>query len=120
MMRHNVGVQAIAGYIVIDDPDVGVQEYDTYQCCHRGEHFQREVGKGPPAICLNCMQPTCGEKKCDPCIPQEAWLEAKEGTRQQWHGQDILPNGLFVPRSEQEAREKELEDARENFIVVGR
>ena len=120
MMRHNVGVKDIAGYVVIDDPDAGAQEYDTYQCCHCGAHYERPVGKGPPAICLNCMAPTCGKKKCDPCIPQEAWLEAKEGTREFWHGQDILPNGLFIPRPQQEAREKELADARAEFVVARR
>lgn len=118
MPRHNVGTKDIAGYVVIDDPDEGVREYDTYQCCHCGAHYEREVGKGPPAMCLNCMQPTCGEKRCDPCIPQEAWLEAMEGTREFYHGQEILPNGMFVPRSQQQAREAEIANGATELIVA--
>ena len=120
MLKHQVGVKDQAGYVIISDPDAGDVEYDTYQCCHCGAHYERIVGKGPPAMCLNCMAPTCGEKKCDPCIPQKAWLEAMEGTREFYHGQDILPSGLFVPRSEQERREKELADAREGFVIATR
>ena len=81
----------IGGVVLIDDPDIpgGRTEYETYQCCHCNRHYRREAGKGPPAMCLRCNQPTCGEKACDPCIPFEAKLEAMEGRRKFWKQLEI-------------------------------
>lgn len=80
----------LGGYVIIanaEGPDV---EYDTYQCCHCNAHFQREVGKGPKAMCLMCNDPTCGEKACNPCIPFEAKLEAMEGRRRFWKQMELV------------------------------
>lgn len=85
------GLRQRAGYVVITDPGApgGKIEHETYQCCHCNAHFTREVGKGPPAMCLRCMKATCGKKKCDPCQPFEAWLEAMEGRRKLWRQMEI-------------------------------
>ena len=88
-MNYIPGLTNHAGYIVVTDPDGGVQEKETYQCCHHNGHFARNVGQGPPAMCLMCMQPTCGSKACDVCIPFEAKLEAWEGKRRFWKELDI-------------------------------
>ena len=79
----------LGGYMITTDPEAGVREVDTYQCCHCNRHYEREVGKGPPAMCLMCNDPTCGRKKCDPCIPFEAKLEAMEGRRRFWKSLEI-------------------------------
>ena len=82
------GLRNRAGYIIITDPAGPTIEQDTYQCCHCNAHFEREVGKGPPGMCLMCMQPICG-KKCVRCIPFEAKLEAWEGRRRFWKDIDL-------------------------------
>jgi len=79
----------IAGYIQIGGPGIITPEMETYECCHCNAHFVRKVGKGPPAMCLMCMEPTCGSKPCDVCIPFEATLEAWEGTRRFWKQLEI-------------------------------
>lgn len=84
------GLRNKGGYIVITDPDGLTIERETYQCCHCNAHYTREVGKGPPAMCLMCMQPTCGRKQCDPCTPFEAKLEAWEGRRRFWRDIDLI------------------------------
>lgn len=70
----------LGGYWVINDPEAagGKSEGETYQCCHCNAHYDREVGQGPKAMCLMCYAPTCGQKPCDPCVPFEAKLEARE------------------------------------------
>ena len=85
------GLRNKGGYGIITDPGAKqlVQEYETYMCCHHGGHFYRKPGQGPPAICLRCMDITCGSKPCDVCIPFEALLEAWEGTRRFWKELDI-------------------------------
>lgn len=86
------GLRHKGGYILITDPDVKQEktEYETYQCCHCNAHFYRQVGKGPPAMCLMCREPTCGRKQCDVCIPFEAKLEAWEGARRFWKQLEII------------------------------
>lgn len=76
----------IAGYRVDDDPYApnGTRDWETFQCIHCAMHFDREPGKGPPAWCLRCSQPTCGQQKCDPCWPWEAKLLVMEGTLKVW------------------------------------
>lgn len=87
-MNYIPGLRYTAGYIQIMGPD-GLVEMETYECCHHNGHFVREIRQGPPAICLMCMQPTCGSKPCDVCIPFEAKLEAWEGTRRFWKQLEI-------------------------------
>ena len=51
----------------------------TLQCCHCGKHFISIRGSGKVrGFCLRCKQVTCGDPKCDPCIPFEKKLEIKE------------------------------------------
>jgi hypothetical protein len=63
------------GHIIIDGSDVA----DTLQCCHCGAHFVSIRGSGTRrGFCLNCMQVTCGSKRCDPCVPFEKRLDEYE------------------------------------------
>jgi len=91
MANYIDGLRYKGGGVLITDPSAPrlVVERETYQCCHCNAHFLRPLGKGPKAMCLMCMLPTCGEKACNPCIPFEAKLEAWEGTRRFWRELEI-------------------------------
>jgi len=63
------------GHIFID----GVQAADTIQCAHCGKHFISVRGSGTKrGVCLKCMQVTCGDARCDPCVPFEKRLDEYE------------------------------------------
>ena len=52
----------------------GIEIANTYQCCHCGGHFLSVKGSGTRrAWCMNCMSITCGQLRCDPCLPFEKW-----------------------------------------------
>ncbi len=56
------------GYGVMTDEGRGY-ECDSLQCCHCGAHWRVEPGSGRVrGMCRNCMQVTCGAKKCDECM----------------------------------------------------
>ena len=62
-------------------------EHDTLQCVHCGMHWKVQRGSGKKrGFCTNCMGPTCGQHKCDPCYPQEKQLDDAEK-----YGQIFLP-----------------------------
>jgi hypothetical protein len=67
------------------DPDGGIQQFDTKQCPHCGKHFR--IKPGSPAlargeVCMKCGgQLTCGDPRCDLCIPFRAQIEHLEGRR---------------------------------------
>lgn len=66
------------GAIIIGDRQVA----STLRCCHCGSHWTPKPGSGiERGFCLKCMNPTCGHRDCDPCIPFEAWLEHQEGKK---------------------------------------
>lgn len=67
------------GYIIETDIYGCVNEADTNQCCHCGNHFRIIKGSGKKrGFCLKCMQTTCGKLKCDICYPFEKKLEEYE------------------------------------------
>ena len=67
-----------AGGIIID----GVQKGSTLQCPHCGCHFLSVPGSGTiRAFCFRCMAVTCGKLECNTCIPVEAQLEHREGSK---------------------------------------
>lgn len=96
-IRHG-GDKYIGGYVIEHDPDApgGKIEYDTFWCCHHGGHFEKELGKGPPAFCMMCMKPTCGMPECDDCITLEERLLAMEGKKILWRRMDKLKEQNFV------------------------
>ena len=66
------------GGLIVDGKQVG----STLQCPHCGGHFLIVPGSGKRrTFCMRCHAITCGAPSCDPCIPLEARLEFKEGTK---------------------------------------
>lgn len=81
-----------AGGIIID----GVQKGSTLQCPHCGCHFISVPGSGiTRAFCFGCMAVTCGRNECNTCIPLEAQLEHREGSKTQYDTviKDMLEHG---------------------------
>lgn len=63
------------GTILMDGQEVA----NTMQCCHCGKHFVSVKGSGTlRGFCRCCMQITCGDSKCDSCIPFEQKIEEYE------------------------------------------
>ena len=58
---------------MMNSPFRQIQEIQrpTLQCVHCGVHWVYQPGEGKikRGICLKCMGPTCGNKKCDGCNP---------------------------------------------------
>jgi hypothetical protein len=68
-------VRRPSGAVIID----GQHCADTVQCCHCGAHFAMIRGSGTKrGFCTKCMGVTCGERKCDPCVPAEKRLDLWE------------------------------------------
>lgn len=68
-----------SGLIIVDDPERGVTEVDTLQCCHCGGHFPVQPGSGKRrGFCIRCMGPLCGAEACGVCVPAEKRLEQIE------------------------------------------
>ena len=72
----------IAGHVWIT-PEFGpVIEYDTMMCAHCQMHFTVIPGSGRRrGFCMRCGHVTCGQAKCDACVPFEQWLENVEAGR---------------------------------------
>ena len=87
------GDQHVGGYVIVTDPEFGVvQEYETLSCVHCNMHFQRKLGSGFDMCKVSCYGPVCQKEFClTRCIPFEAKLEAREGTRSQWKGKSLSP-----------------------------
>ena len=48
------------------------EEYDCVHCCHCGLVMKVEPGSGKErGFCMRCMKVTCGQHKCDACVPYE-------------------------------------------------
>lgn len=76
---YNATVRNPKGYGIITGANGDVIEFDTEQCCHCGRHFQMVKGSGRRrGFCLCCNKITCGNPKCDVCIPFEKQLEIME------------------------------------------
>ena len=51
-------------------------EADTLCCAHCGAHWIVQRGSGRKrGFCMRCNKVTCGQRKCDACIPLERYLE---------------------------------------------
>jgi hypothetical protein len=61
----------------------GREVADTIQCCHCNAHIPF-TGSSEVNICRNCMKPTCGKQKGDPCVPFERTLEIMEMGPVKW------------------------------------
>jgi hypothetical protein len=73
-------IKGAAGFIEVVSPDVPTQVYETRQCCHCGRHWLYRPGSGTRrGFCMQCTGLTCGDPKCDPCVPYEARIELEEG-----------------------------------------
>lgn len=60
----------------------GQQVASTLMCPHCGGHFESRPGSGKRrTFCLKCAAVTCGDPKCDPCVPLEARLDHAEGRK---------------------------------------
>lgn len=65
-----------SGVILMDGKEVA----HTLQCCHCAVHFVSIRGSGKRrGFCMHCHKITCGNPKCDPCIPYEERLQLAEG-----------------------------------------
>ena len=70
-----------AGYVQVfsDAPTVTA---DTLQCCHCAMHYVVVKGSGKKrGWCMVCNKPTCGQAKCEACLPWEQMLENIESGR---------------------------------------
>ena len=66
------------GYMVTNGP-MGIVENDTTQCCHCNSHFIMKPGSGTiRGFCTKCHAITCGNPKCNPCVPFEEKLRLME------------------------------------------
>ena len=62
--------------------DGSEQILDTTQCVHCGRHWIWVPGSGKErGFCTQCGGLTCGEPKCDACIPMEQQIENMESGR---------------------------------------
>ena len=81
----NASVLRPAGTLHIFDGDGPEQTFDTVQCCHCGRHWVFEPGSGRKrGYCLKCNAITCGNERCDLCVPIEAQIDNME------HGRPVL------------------------------
>jgi len=71
----------VAGHYTIVDLDGKEINGDTRQCCHCGKHYPYDKHKG--TTCMKCMKDTCGEERCDYCVPIEQWLDIEEKRRRE-------------------------------------
>ena len=63
----------------ISDGNRGVIEHDTKMCCHCGAHFDVIKGSGRiRGFCKNCMEMTCGQPACNPCMHIEKRFDLYE------------------------------------------
>ena len=77
------------GVILIDGQEVG----HTLQCPHCGGHFVSRPGSGARrAWCPRCKAVTCGEPRCDVCVPEEEQLLYAEGNRKGKYAKIIEEN----------------------------
>jgi hypothetical protein len=74
------------------DSSGGVEQFDTKQCPHCGRHFR--IAPGSPAlargeVCMRCGgKLTCGDPRCDVCVPFEARMDHLNGRRTRYD--DVL------------------------------
>ena len=90
------------GYVLITEPGKRDIESDTFTCVHCNRICHIHIGSGVErGFCFNCNGPHCGEKRgtknCWECVPFEAILEMKEGTRDRWHRVDLRKGSLLNP-----------------------
>lgn len=77
-----------AGVIIIGGEEVA----HTRMCCHCGTHFVSVKGSGKVrGWCTLCTAITCGDPKCDPCVPYELRIEVMEGKSVRYKGQVFKP-----------------------------
>ena len=75
----NVSRKAAGAVIVTDETGV-IDEFETHQCVHCDGHFRVQPGSGiKRGFCLNCNAVTCGNSRCDSCVPYEKKMEISEG-----------------------------------------
>ena len=69
------------GTIVVDGNEVG----QTLKCPHCQAIFEVVRGSGRRrGFCMNCMAPTCGDKKCCECLPWEKRFEEFESGKRKF------------------------------------
>ena len=71
----------VMGGFVITGPTLPGQaaEGDTHMCPHCMGHWRIQIGSGiQRGWCAQCNGPTCGQRKCLPCIPWERAMEVHE------------------------------------------
>ena len=72
-------------------------ECDSLRCCHCGAHFWVTPGSGKRrGFCMRCGAVTCGQEKCDACVPLEQMLENVEKGRPANHRPIIVSPGGVV------------------------
>ena len=68
-------VRKPSGHILMDGQEIA----QTIQCCHCGGHFVSIKGSGKVrGFCMCCHKITCGDPKCNPCVPFEKKLDDYE------------------------------------------
>lgn len=84
------------GSILISTPNDSDRsvEISMVQCCHCGRHTPYVPGSGRRrGFCMRCARLTCGDPRCDACLPIEQWLENREAGRPD----DFYPTQVSVP-----------------------
>lgn len=65
----------VSGLVFLDGQEVA----ETRQCVHCGRQWIWEKGSGKVrGWCMNCSGITCGNERCDECIPYEKKLDLYE------------------------------------------
>ncbi len=68
-----------SGYITITDENGREQHGETLSCVHCGRVWAVIPGSGRRrGFCLRCGGPTCGQARCETCIPHERQIEIVE------------------------------------------
>lgn len=85
-----------AGLAIFGDPGSSrIVECDTLQCCHCGKHWIIKPGSGNRrGFCLRCNRPTCGDHRCDKCVPVEQQLTNMENGLPTTHRPIVVPSGF--------------------------
>lgn len=98
-MAKQHGGQQEAGVIIITDPDLGVIEHSTRQCCHCQKTWKHVPGSGRIyGWCDNCKGLVCGPG-CEECVPVEQMIENIEEGRDPKFRKTTSAS-IYIPRSD--------------------
>jgi len=91
-----------SGFLIVTPLDGGPEvSYPTVQCPHCDAHWVYRPGSGKRRMyCTRCRRYTCGQARCDGCVPTEQWFDNLEkGRPEDWYPASVyvgaeVPDGL--------------------------